>query len=113
MDDIFEAILNFFIEIVKFVFYVVIWSYVLFYIGFAILKIVTFFNYPRGMQLKRQISVISGVGLNGLYISWASIAAYNFSNNIYFLIAGIVVAILQILMISLKYYSQDRSQYEF
>ena len=113
MDSIFEAVFNSFIEIVKFVFYVVLWSYVFFYIGFAILKIFTLFNYPRGMQLKKQINVISGVGFNGIFISWACIATYNFNGNIYFLIAGIVVAILQILVISLKYYSQDRGQYEF
>lgn len=112
MDSIFEPIINFIIEAFKFLIYVVIWGYVLFYVGFAILKIITFFKYPSGMQLEKQINIISGVGLNGIYISWACIATYNFSENIYFLLAGIVVATFQILIISLKYYSQDRDDYK-
>lgn len=113
MDSVFQIVINFVIETVKFIIYVVIWSYVLFYIGSTILKIVTLLSYPRGMQLTNQINVISGVGFNGIYITWACIATYNFNENIYFLTGGLMVAIFQILLISLKYYYQDRSQYEF
>ncbi|MFK5970787.1 MAG: hypothetical protein QM487_11800 [Candidatus Marithrix sp.] len=112
MDIIFEAIFNFVIEVVKFTIYVVIWSHVLFFIGVAILKILTFFNYPTGLQFEKQINVISGVGSNAVYIFWACIATYNFSENIYLLVAGLVVAIFQALLIAIKYYSEYRNQYE-
>ena len=59
MDSIFEAIFNFVIEVVKFTIYVVIWSYVLFFIGVAILKILTFLNYPTGLQFEKQVNIIS------------------------------------------------------
>ena len=113
MDDIIEHLFNFIIEAIKFVFYVVIWSYILFYIGFVILKISTLLNYPSGKQLEKHINLISGVGLNGIYITWACIATYNFNSNIYLLVAGGFVALLQILLVSLKYYSQDKSEYEY
>lgn len=113
MDSIFETIFSFVIEIIKLIIYVVIWSYVLFFIGVAVLKVFTFFKYPTGMQFEKHINVISGVGLNSIYIFWACIATYNFSQNIYFLIAGLIVAILQALLIAIKYYSQHRNQYEF
>ena len=53
MDGVVQIVINFVIEIVKFIILVVIWNYILFYIGFAILKIVTFLTYPKGMQLKK------------------------------------------------------------
>ncbi|MGH1543807.1 MAG: hypothetical protein ACRBHB_25635 [Arenicella sp.] len=111
MDGIFEAIINFVIGVIKFLFYVVIWNHLFFYIGYALLKLLTFFKYPTGMQLKKQINVISCVGINAIYILWASIATYNFGENANLLIAGLVVAVFQALLIAIKYYSHDRNEY--
>ncbi len=112
MDTIFETVLNFIIEVIKLIFYVLIWSYILFFIGVLVLKIFTLFRYPTGIQYEKHLNIISGVGLNTIYVFWSCIATYNFSENIYFLIAGVVIATLQVLFIALKYYSQDKNQYE-
>ncbi len=111
MGAIFELVLSFLIETIIFIFEVVIWDYILFYIGVTVLKIITFSNYPTGMQLEMHVNVISGAGLNAVYIFWACIATYNYNENIYFLIAGLVVAVMQSLLIAIKYYSRDRNQY--
>ncbi len=113
MGSIFEPIIEGIIEVVKFIVSALIWGVVLFYIGYAILMLVTFFKYPSDKQLEKQVNVISCVGLNGVYISWACIATYNFNENMYFLLAGVVVAIFQTLLISLKYYAQDKGKYEY
>ncbi len=111
MDGIFEAIINFVIGVIKFLFYVVIWNHLFFYIGYVLLKLLTFFKYPTGMQLKKQINVISCVGINAIYILWASMATYNFGENANLLIVGLVVAVFQALLIAIKYYSHDRNEY--
>ena len=112
MDSILEAIFNFFIEAVKFIVYVIIWSIVFFYIGVTVLKIITFLKYPTGKQFEKHVNVISGVGLNSIFILWALIATYNFSTNIYFLVVGLVIALFQVLLIAMKYYSLNRNAYE-
>ena len=112
MDSIFEAILNFVVEAVKFIVYVIIWNIVFFYIGVTILKTLTFLKYPTGKQFEKHINIISSVGLNFIFILWALIATYYFSTNIYFLVFGLVVAAIQALLIATKYYSQYRNAYE-
>lgn len=111
MGTIIEVIFSFLIDAIIFIIEVVIWGYVLFYIGVTVLKIITFSNYPTGMQLEKHVNVISGAGLNAIYIFWACISTYNYNENIYFLVTGLVVAIFQSLLITTKYYSQDRNQY--
>ncbi len=110
MDSLLEALLNLVIEILKVIFYVVIWSYVLFFLGVVILKIVTLGKYPVGMQYKKHVNVVAFVGVNALFLLWSSIATYNFSENKYFLIAGLVIATIQGLLIAFKYYSEYRHQ---
>ena len=112
MNSILEEIIHFFIEAVKFIFYVIIWNIVFFYIGVTILKILTFLKYPTGDQFEKHVNVISGVGLNFIFILWSFIAAYNFSTNIYFLVVGIVIALFQAILIAMKYYSLNRNAYE-
>jgi len=112
MDSILEAIFHFFIEAVKFIFYVIIWNIVFFYIGVTILKTLTFLKYPTGKQFEKHVNVISGVGLNFIFILWSLIATYNFSTNKYFLVAGLVIALFQALLIAMKYYSLNRNAYE-
>ena len=112
MDNILETIFNFVVDALKFIFYVIIWSFFFFYIGVATLKTLTLSKYPMGKQLEKHVNVISGVGLNTIYILWSSIATYNFSTNMYFLVAGLVIAIIQTLLIAKKYYSQFRNSYE-
>lgn len=111
MGNIIEVVLSFLIEAIVFIIEVVVWGFVLYYIGVTVLKIITFSSYPTGMQLEKHVNVISSAGLNAIYIFWACIATYNFNENIYFLVAGLVVAILQSLLIAIKYYSLDRNQY--
>ena len=112
MDSILEAIFHFFIEAVKFIFYVIIWNIVFFYIGVTILKTLTFLKYPTGKQFEKHVNVISGVGLNFIFILWSLIATYNFSTNKYFLVTGLVIALFQALLIAMKYYSLNRNAYE-
>lgn len=108
MDSIFELAFNFIIEAIKFIFYAVLWSYILFYIGVITLKIFTLNKYPVGMQYCKHINVISFVGLNVVYSLWAFIATYNFNKNLYLLFIGLVLAVIQACLIAIKYYSKDR-----
>ena len=109
MDSIFEAALNIVLEIVKFIVYVVIWCLLLFYIGVLILKVLTLLKYPAGNQLTKHVNVISGVGLNSVFIAWSSIATYNNSENLYLLVFGIVVFSIQFIFVAFKYLNQDRT----
>ena len=95
MDSILEVIFNFIFETIKLIFYVLIWNIVFFYIGAAILKIFTFLKFPKGQQLEKHVNVISGVGLNFVYILWSSIATYNYTTNAYFLISGFLITAIQ------------------
>lgn len=108
MDSILENVINFVVELVKLVVYVIVWEYILFYLGVIVLKIVTILKYPSGNQLDKQVNIISGVGINTLFIAWSSIATYNNDENIYFLMVGIFIAIIQSLLIGFKYYHQDK-----
>jgi hypothetical protein len=112
MDSILEVIFDVIVELFKLIFYVIIWSFIFFYIGVVILKVITLFKYPTGKQFEKHVNVISGVGLNAIFILWSCIAVYNFRDNIYFLVVGLVVAVIQGLLIAMKYYSQYRTSCE-
>ena len=112
MDSILETVFSFIAEAVKFILYVIIWNIVFFYIGVTVLKTLTLLKYPTGKQFEKHVNIISGAGLNFVFILWAAIATYNFSTNIYFLATGLVVALIQALLIATKYYSQYRNTYE-
>ena len=46
MDSILENVINFVVELVKLVVYVIVWEYILFYLGVIVLKIVTITSVP-------------------------------------------------------------------
>ncbi len=108
MDSIIEMTINFIIEVIKFIFYVVFWSHILFYIGVITLKTFTLNKYPVGMQYRKHINLISFVGLDVIYSLWSLIATHNFSENFYLLFIGLGLAILLACLIAIKYYSKDR-----
>ena len=111
MGSIFEIIFNFIVEAIKLILYIIIWNVIFFYIGVAVLKILTYGKYPVGKQFEKHVNILSGVGLNTIFLLWASIATYNYSENIYFLVVGAVVAAIQASLIIIKYYSQFRNNY--
>jgi len=109
MDSVLEAIFHFVVEVLKLILYVLIWSYVLFYIGVLTLKLLSLFKYPVGKQYKKHVNVISFVGLNTIYTTWAAIASFNFSENMFLLVIGLIIAIVQFFLIATKYYSEYRN----
>ena len=112
MSDFLETIINIIVETIKFIIKTMIWNFILFYLGVLVLKVLSLNNYPVGRQFEKHINVICLVGANTIYILWSSIATYNYSENIYFLVVGLVFAIIQFLVIAIKYYSQFRGSYE-
>ena len=110
MDSIFEVIISFVTEVVKFLFYILIWSYILFYLGLISLKIITLGRYPIGLQINKHTNVISGVGVTIILIFWSFISTYNFSENYYFLIVSVCILIIQLTLIWRKYSLQYRGE---
>ena len=82
MDHILETIVEFVIEVIKFIFGYIFWSIVLFNLGRIFLLIVTLGKYPCGAKLENDGNYISGVGVFVLFLIWSSIAVYNNWGNI-------------------------------
>jgi len=72
-----EEIAKGFVAVAKFVAYYIIWSFVLFNLGRASLLLVTFGQYPRGLDAQRHTNQISLVGILVLILAWSLVAVYN------------------------------------
>lgn len=72
-----EEITNGVVAVVKFVAYYIIWSFVLFNLGRGSLFLVTFGQYPRGLDAQRHVNQISLVGILVLVLAWSAVAIYN------------------------------------
>ena len=64
-------------EIIERIVYMIIWAFILYSIGYAVVWIFTLGRYPKGQRSRRQTNLISGVGLLFLVAVWFGIAGYN------------------------------------
>jgi hypothetical protein len=64
-------------EIVKMIIYMIMWGFILYSIGYAVVWTFTLGRYPKGQRSRRQTNLISGVGLLFLVAVWFGIAGYN------------------------------------
>ena len=64
-------------EIIKMIIYMIIWAFILYSIGYAVVWIFTLGRYPKGQRSRRQTNLISGVGFLFLVAVWFGIAGCN------------------------------------
>jgi hypothetical protein len=73
MDDLADII----VEILKFIILMLIWGWIFYILGYAVLWVFTFGKYPKGLKSPQQANLVSGVGLLFLIVLWSGIVGYN------------------------------------
>ena len=72
-----EEITNGIVSVIKSIFYVLVWQFVLFNIGRITLLLVTVGRYPKGRLVELHVNRISLVGLAVLFTAWSVVAIHN------------------------------------
>ena len=107
MDFIIESTVSFVTGIIKFIAHTVLWSIVIFYIGYIISKLFSLGQYPTQKQALIHTNVISLVGVSAIFVAWSGIATYNFKENIYLLLIAAGIAVIHFFIVLIKYYPKD------
>ena len=63
LETIFELILQFIIELVRFVIFLILYNIVAFCIGYVILKVITLWRYPGKEMSEQDKNVVSNIGI--------------------------------------------------
>jgi hypothetical protein len=72
-----EEITNGIVSVIKSIFYVLVWQFVLFNVGRITLLLVTVGRYPKGRLVELHVNRISLVGLAVLFTAWSAVAIHN------------------------------------
>ena len=72
-----EEITNGIVSVIKSIFYVLVWQFVLFNVGRITLLLVTVGRYPKGRLVELHVNRISLVGLAVLFTAWSVVAIHN------------------------------------
>lgn len=70
-------VVDFILEVLKAIVAILIWGWILYILGYAVIWVFTFGRYPKSHETLRQTNLISGVGLLFLIVLWLGLASYN------------------------------------